>query len=77
MAAVSGVKGGGVTTADWRGGELLGGDRCSSMAWKKEGVASLAQRHGRRKRRRSAGAVRRKKQLGAPKVKENFFSNKI
>jgi hypothetical protein len=31
------------------------------MAWEKEGAASMAWRRGRRKRRRSTGAVRRKK----------------
>jgi hypothetical protein len=38
-----------------------GGDHCGSMAREKEGAASMAQRRGRRKRWRSAGAVRRKK----------------
>jgi hypothetical protein len=81
MAAITGVK--------WR--ELLGGDRCSSMARKKEGAASMAWRRWRRKRRRSTGAVTRKKRPGGlrgpkgrlaagpvgPKVKENSFPNKI
>jgi hypothetical protein len=60
------------------------------MAREKEGAASMARRHWRRKRWRSAGAVRRKKAGGLrgpkgrmgrlaagpirPKVKEKFFS---
>jgi hypothetical protein len=39
----------------------MGSDRCGSMAWEKEEVASMAWLRGRRKRRRSAGAARRKK----------------
>jgi hypothetical protein len=56
MVAVTGSEGGG-NYGRLKRGESLGGDRWGSMAWEKEGVASLAWWHERR-RWRSAGAVR-------------------
>jgi hypothetical protein len=72
-AVVTGGEGGG-NYYRLKRGELLGRDHWGSMAQEKEGAASMARRHERRRRRCSTGVGREAKGRIGPKVEGKFVS---